>query len=147
MISKFFDKKFSGSGVNNQIKQNEQLTEKLYKPIIKKIKRRSVYSSFKDNVWGVDLGDIQVISKFNKEIRFSLCVIDVYLKNAWVIPLKDKKCVTIVNDFQRILDDSKRNPNKIWADKGSELYNRLMKSWLQNNNRSNRNNNRNVFNT
>ena len=76
---------------------------------------------------------MQLISKFYKEIRFLLCVSDIYSKYAWAIPLKDKEGVTIVNAFQKILDDSKRKPNKIWIDKGSEFYNRLMKSWLEKN--------------
>ena len=62
---------------------------------------------------------MQLISKFNKGFRFLLCVIDIFSKYAWVVPLKDKKGVTIVNAFQKILDDSKRKPNKIWVDKGS----------------------------
>ena len=69
---------------------NQQLVNELHKPIIKKIKRRKVYSSFKYNIWGADLADMQLISKFNKEIRFLLCVIDIFLKYVWVISLKDK---------------------------------------------------------
>ena len=71
---------------------------------------------------------MQLISKFTKGIRLLPRVIDIYSKYAWVVPLKDKKSVTIVNAFQKILDDSKRKPNKIWVDKGSEFYNRSMKS-------------------
>ena len=82
---------------------------------------------------GADLSDIQLLSKFNKEFRFLLCVFDIFSKYAWVVPLKDKNGVSIVNAFQSLLDDSKRKPNKIWVDKGSEFYNRSMKSWLQNN--------------
>ena len=67
---------------------------------------------------------MQLISKFNKRIRLLLCVIDTYNKYAWVIPLKDKKGVTIVSAFQNVLNDSMRKPNKIWVDKGSEFYNR-----------------------
>ena len=70
-----------------------------------------------------------MISKFNKEFRFLLCVIDIYSKYAWVIPLKDKKGITITNAFQKILDESNRKPNKIWVDKGSEFCNRSMKAW------------------
>ena len=82
---------------------------------------------------GADLADMQLISKFNKGFRFLLCVIDIFSKYAWVVTLKDKKGVSIVNAFQSILDDSKRKPNKIWVDKESEFYNRSMKSWLQDN--------------
>ena len=65
---------------------------------------------------------MQFITKFNKGFRFLLCVIDVFSKYAWVVPLKVKKGVSIVNAFQKILDDSNRKPNKIWVDKGSEFY-------------------------
>ena len=68
MVYKFFDKAHKGSGI--AILQNEQLAEELHKPVIKKFKRRKVYSSFKDNIWGADLADMQLISKFNKRIRF-----------------------------------------------------------------------------
>ena len=77
---------------------------------------------------------MQLVSKFNKGIRFLLCVIDIYSKYAWVVPLKDKKGVTIVNAFPKILVDSKRKPNKIWVDKGREFYNKSIKSWLEKNN-------------
>ena len=82
-----------------------------------------MYSPFKDNIWGADLADMQSISKFNIEFRFILCVIDLFSKYAWVVPLKDKKGVTIVNAFQSILDNSNRKANKIWVEKGSEFYN------------------------
>ena len=60
---------------------------------------------------------MQLISKFNKGFRFLLCVIDIYSKYACVIPLKNKKAVSIVNAFQSILKKSYRKPNKIWVDK------------------------------
>ena len=66
---------------------------------------------------------MQLISKFNKRFRFLLCVIDIFSKYAWVIPLKDKKSISIVNAFKKFLDDSNRKPNKMWVDKGSEFYN------------------------
>ena len=86
-----------------------------------------MYSSFKGNTWGVDLADMQLISKHNKGIRYLLCVIDLFSKYAWVVPLKDKKGVSIVNAFQSILEKSNRKPDKIWVDKGSEFYNNHFK--------------------
>ena len=80
-----------------------------------------------------DLADMQLIRKFNKGFRFLLCVIDIFSKYAWVIPLKGKKGVSVVNAFQKILDKSKRKPNKIWVDKGSEFYNSSFKKWLKDN--------------
>ena len=64
---------------------------------------------------------MQLISKYNKRIRFLLCVIDIFSKYVWVVPLKDEKGITIVNAFLKTLNDSKRKPNKIWVDKGSEI--------------------------
>ena len=58
-----------------------------------------MYSSFRDRIWGVDLADMQLLNKFNKGFRFLLCVIDIFSKYAWVIPLKDKKGISIVNTF------------------------------------------------
>ena len=92
-----------------------------------------MYSSFKDNIWGVDLADMQLKSKCNKGIRYLLCAIDLFSKYAFVVPLKDKKGATITNAFQSILDKSNRKPNKIWVDQGSEFYNNNFKKWLKDN--------------
>ena len=132
MVYKFFDKKSQGSGLANN-KENIQLADELHKPIIRKFKKRKVYSSFRDNIWGVDLADIQLLTKYNKGYKFLLCVIDIYSKYAWVIPLKDKKGISIVNGFQKIRHDSKRRPNKMWLDRGSEFYNNSFEKWLQDN--------------
>ena len=69
---------------------NKELAEELHKQIVTKFEKRKVHSSFIDNIWCTDLADIQLISKFNKGFKFLLCVIDVYSKYAWVIPLKIK---------------------------------------------------------
>ena len=133
------DKKSAGSGVaNNEIDQNLQLAEKLHKPIIRKFKKITLYSQFEDNIWGADLADMQLISKFNKGFRFLLCVIGTFSKFSLVIPLKDKKSITIINAFQKILDKSTKlhlgcKPNKIWVDKGTEFYNSSFKKWLKDN--------------
>ena len=76
-----------------------------------------MYSAFKDNIWGADLADIQLISKFHKGSRFLLCVIDIFSKYVWFVPLKDKKGISIVNAFQSILKKPNKKPNKIWVDK------------------------------
>ena len=127
MVYKFFDKKTSGSVINNIC--NKELAKD--KPNIKKFNKRIVHSPFIDNIWGADLADMQLISKFNKGYRFLLCVIDIYSRYAWVIILKDKKGIAITNAFQKVLDESNRKPNKIWVDTGSEFE--IMKSWLEKN--------------
>ena len=112
---------------------NKELAEELHKPIIRKLEKRKVNSPIIDNIWGADLADTQLVTIFNKGFRFLLCVFDIYSKYAWVIPLKDKKGITITYAFEKILNEPKHKPNKIWVDKGSEFYNRSMKSFLQNN--------------
>ena len=98
MVYEFFDKKSKESGLKeNQgnFLQNSQLADELHKPIIRKFKKRKVYSSFKDKIWGVDLAYMQLISKHSKGIGYLLCVIDLLSKYAWVVPLKDKKRTSI----------------------------------------------------
>ena len=107
MVYTFFDKKSKGSGTKNEIKENQQLANELHKPIIRKFKKRKVCSSFKDNIWGVNLADMQLISKYNKGIRYLLCAIDLFSKYAFVVLLKNKK--------------------------GSEFYNKSFKKWLKDN--------------
>ena len=131
MVWTFFDgrsKKVLGSDI-----EKKKLADELHKPIIKKFKRRKVYSSFKDNIWGVDLADMQLISKFNKGVKYLLCVIDLFSRYAWVVPLKNKKIVSIINAFQSILKKSDRKPNKIGVDHGSKFCNNHFKKWLKDN--------------
>ena len=140
MVYKFFDKKSTaepssleriGSGVKRD--SSLILADELHKPIIKKFDKRKVYSQFKDNIWGVDLADMQSLSTKNKGIEYLLCVIDLDSKYAFVVPLKDKKGISIVNAFNNIIKQSNRKPNKIWVDQGGEFYNNVFKKWLSDN--------------
>ena len=131
MVYKFFDKKFSGSGVATE--PNYQLANELYRQIIRKFKRKMFYSSLRDNIWGADLVDMQSLSKYNKGIRYLLCAIDFFSKYAWVVPLKDKRVITIINAFQKIISNGRKR-NKIWVDQGGEFYNNLFKIFLRINN-------------
>ena len=76
---------------------------------------------------------MQSLSKYNKENKYLLCAIDLFSKYAWVIPIKDKKRVSIVKAFQKIISKG-RKPNKIWVDQGSEFYNNFFKDFLKTNN-------------
>ena len=98
MAYKFFDKKVSsGSVIGNE--PNYQLANELHQTIIKKFKKRKVYSSIRENIWSVDLADIQWLSKYNKGIKYLLCIIDIFSKYVWVVPLKDKRGISIVDAF------------------------------------------------
>ena len=121
MVYKFFDKKSTGSGIAS----SSILADERHKPIIRKFNKRKVYSQFKDNIWGVDLADMQSLSRKNKGIKYLLCVKDLYSKYTFVIPLKDKKGISIVNAFNKIIKQSNRKPNKIWVDQGGQFYNNV----------------------
>ena len=114
MAYKFLDKKTAGSGIKSKPPQNEQLAEEHPTPNIRKFEKRKVYSTFKDNIWGADLAYMQLICIFDKGFRFLLRVIQIFSKYAWVVHLKDKKCVSIINVFQSILKKSNRKLNKIY---------------------------------
>ena len=155
MVYKFFDKKSTadpsslertGSGfkkLKNTTKptagpsalarNSSILAHECHKPIIIKFNKRKVYSQFKGNIWGVDLADMQSLSRKNKGIKYLLCAIDLHSKYAFVIPLKDKKGISIVNAFNKIIKQSSRKPNKIWVDQGGEFYNNVFEKWLSDN--------------
>ena len=109
------------------------LADDLHKPIIRKFNKRKVYSQFKDNIWGVDLADMQSLSRKNKGIKYLLCAIDLFSKYVFVIPLKDNKGISIVNAFNKIIKQSNRKPNKIWVDQGGEFYDNVFEKWLSDN--------------
>ena len=105
MVYKFFDKKSMGSGTAKpssleRIASSSILADELHKPIIKKFEKRKVYSQFKDNIWGVDLADMQSLNRKNKGIKYLLCIIDLHSKYVFAIPLKDKKGTSILNAFE-----------------------------------------------
>ena len=144
MVYKFFDKKATAepsakhvmeSGIKKDTTKSSSLifANELHKPVIEKFNKRKVYSQFKDNIWGVDLADIQSLSKKNKGIKYLLYAIDLYSKYAFVVPLNDKKGISIVNGFTKIIKQSNRKPNKIWVDQGDEFYNHVFKKWLSDN--------------
>ena len=144
MAYKFFDKKSIGSGfkkLKNMTKLTAEpsalarnsliLANEHHKPFIRKFNKRKVYLQFKDNIWGVDLAGMQSLSRKNKGIKYLLCAVDLCSKYAFVIPLKDKKGISIVNAFNIIIKQSNRKPNKIWVDQG-EFYN-VFKKWPSDN--------------
>ena len=116
VVYKFIDKRSLSRAVN--IARKKELAKELHKSIIKKVVKRKVQSSFIDYFWGAYFADLKLLCKFNKGIRFLLCVIDIFSKYVWVTTLKDKKSITIINAYQKFLKESGRKTNKIWADKG-----------------------------
>ena len=101
---------------------------KLHRQIIPKFKRRKFYSSFRDNIQGVDLADMQIIKQIQQRIKYLLYAIDLLSKCVCVVPLKDQRGITIVNAFQKIIS-KERKPNKIWVDQDSEFYNNILRGF------------------
>ena len=134
MIYTIFDKKSMGSGINTTKPSSSILADEIHKLVIKKFEKRKVYLQFRDNIWGVDLADMQSLSRKNKGIKYLLCAIDLFSQYAFVIPLKDKKGISIINAFDKIIKQFNRKPNKIWVDQGGEVYNNFFKKWLSDNN-------------
>ena len=96
MVYNFFDKKSSGSGVATE--PNYQLSNERHRQIIRRFKRRKFYSSFRDNIWGANLADMQSLSIY-KGIQNLLCAIALFIKYTWAAPLKEERRITNVNAF------------------------------------------------
>ena len=109
MVYKFCDKKSASiadksascGAIKKENMYNKELTEELHKPIIKKFKKRKIQSPFIHNISGTDLSDMQLLREFDKGIRFLLCVIDIFSKYSWVIPLKDKNGIATTDAFKK----------------------------------------------
>ena len=110
MVYKVFDKKSIVSGiVNNEIKQILQLAEELQKKtILRNFEKRTIYT----NIYGVDLADLQSLSKYNKRIRYLLFVIDLFNKYAWVIPIKIKNVLVLLTHFKKYSKNLIENQKK-----------------------------------
>ena len=111
MVYKFFDKK-----TESTVSVNKQLAEELHKPVIKKFKRTKEHARFKDDIWAGDLAEMGSLSSKNRNVKYLLCVIDIFTSYAWVKPLKDKKGKRVLNAFIEIVNESNRKPNKLWID-------------------------------
>ena len=114
MVYKCFDKK-----TVSRVNINEKLAEERHKPVIEKLKRKRTFATFKDNIWAEDLFELS--SKY-KNVRYLLCLIDVFTKYAWVKPFQDKKAKTALNGFFNIKNESNRKPNKLGVHHRREFH-------------------------
>ena len=110
---------------------SQQLAEELHKPITRNFRKRRVISYGVDKIWTADLVEIQKYSKWNKGIKYLLTVIDVFSKYGWIEPLKDKKTESVSLAFDHIFKKSKRKPEKLWTDKGSEFISKHFENFLK----------------
>ena len=112
----------------------QQLAEELHKPITRNFRKRRVITYGVDKIWAGDLIEMQKYSKWNKGVKYLLTVIDVFSKYGWIVPLKDKKTESVSSAFDRIFKKSKRKPETLWTDKGSEFISKHFKEFLKKNN-------------
>ena len=105
---------------------NEQLDEELHELVTKKFRRRKVYARFKDNILEADLAEMGSLSSKNKNVKYLLCVINMFTKCVWVKTLKYKNSKAVINVFIKTVNKLNRKPNKLWVDQGREFYNKLI---------------------
>ncbi|MCK5872762.1 MAG: hypothetical protein KAG26_08035, partial [Methylococcales bacterium] len=113
----------------HQNKWSDDLAEELHKPVTRKFQRRRVYVKGIDEIWAADLVDMSSFSKFNKETKFLLAVIDIFSKFGWLIPLKNKTGKSVAEAFRVIFKE--RKPQKMWVDKGTEFYNKSVQGMIE----------------
>ena len=116
--------------MEKQQQQQQLLAKEVFSPQITKFKRKRIIPLYKDETWSADLIDKSSLSKYNNNYKFILTVIDIFTKYAWAIPLKNKSGLSITNGFKTILSEG-RKPEKLWVDRGSEIYNETFKSLLK----------------
>ena len=127
MAFNYFDRK-TGSGTS----KSEKLAQNLHKSLIEKFKRKKVSARLKDNIWAADLAEMGSLFSKNRGFKYLWCVIDIFIKYAWVKPLENKNTKTVFHGFFEIVNECNRKPNKLWIHQGIEFYNNLMQIWLDN---------------
>ena len=110
-------------------KKNLILAEELHKPVRHKFPKRRIYVKGIDDIWAADLMDVSSLSKANKGMKYILSVIDIFSKYGWLIPIKDKKGITVANALKTIFKE--RRPDKLWVDNGKEFYNKDVKGLIE----------------
>ena len=109
------------------LKWSDQLADELHKPVIRRFRKRRIIVSGIDEIWAADLVDMQAFAEYNDRIKYLLCVIDLFSKYGWIVPLKDKSGKSVAVAFKRIFVEG-RKPEKLWVDKGKEFYNKDVKA-------------------
>ena len=111
------------------MKWTDELAEELHKPVVHHFRKRKVYVGGIDDIWAADLVDMQGFAKDNDGVKYLLCVIDLFSRYGWIVSLKDKSGESVFVAFTKIFTSSGRKPDKLWVDKGTEFYNKRVKSF------------------
>ena len=102
--------------------KKKEIAKEIFSPVIKKFQRIQIQTHYKDECWSIDLIDRSSLAKYNKNYKFIFTIIDNHTKYAWVIPLKDKSGKSTTTAFKSFIEKAKRNPDKIWSDRGKEFH-------------------------
>ena len=111
--------------------EKKEIAKEIFSPVIKKFDRVKIIPHYKDECWSIDLIDRSSLSKYNKNYKFIITIIDNHTKYAWAIPLKDKSGKSTTTAFKKLIETSKRKPDKIWSDRGKEFYNKTFLDFLK----------------
>ena len=113
--------------------EKKEIAKEIFSPVIKKFDRIKIIPHYKDECWSIDLIDRSSLSKYNKNYKFIFTIIDNHTQYAWAIPLEDKSGKSTTTAFKRLIEKAKRKPDKIWSDRGKELYNKTFLDFLKQN--------------
>ena len=114
--------------------ERKQFSDEIHHRAVKKFKRRQVIVNGIDEIWGIDLADLNILISYNNGYRYILCIIDVFSEYTWAVLLKNKTAAIVLSAVQEVVKKSKRIPQKVWLDQGSEFYNKLFQAWAKENN-------------
>ena len=113
--------------------KKKEIAKEIFSPVIKKFQRIQIQTHYKDECWSIDLIDRSSLSKYTKNYKFILTIIDNHTKYAWAIPLKDKSGKSTTTAIKSLIEKAKRKPDKIWSDRGKEFYNKTFLEFLKQN--------------
>ena len=111
----------------------QKIAKEIFSPVVKKFDRIQIQTHYKDECWSIDLIDRSILAKYNKNYKFIFTIIDNHTKFAWAIPLKDKSGKSTTTAFKKLIETSKRKPEKVWSDRGKEFYNKTFLDFLKQN--------------
>ena len=111
----------------------QKVAKEIFSPVVKKFDRIQIQTHYKDECWSIDLIDRSSLAKYNKNYKFIFTIIDNHTKFAWAIPLKDKSGKSTTTAFKKLIETSKRKPEKVWSDRGKEFYNKTFLDFLKQN--------------
>ena len=111
----------------------QKIAKEIFSPVVKKFDRIQIQTHYKDECWSIDLIDRSSLAKYNKNYKFIFTIIDNNTKFAWAIPLKDKSGKSTTTAFKKLIETSKRKPEKVWSDRGKEFYNKTFLDFLKQN--------------